>query len=216
MFTHGFGQCRFPSASSSHVVIIGAGLSGLRCADILLQSGFRVTILEARDRVGGRVHQQRLANGHLIDLGPNWIHGTHDNPILELAKSTKTSVGNLDSHTWAFTSSGHLLPREEGDKYSTMVWDLVQQAFEHSNDLGAETDKDKSLLDFFHERIPHLIPETGLDYEKRREIVSNMAEMWGAFIGSPVSRQSLKYFWLEECIEGGMAISLKENNDQKE
>lgn len=38
-----------------HVAIIGAGFSGLRCADILSQNNVRVTILEARDRVGGRV-----------------------------------------------------------------------------------------------------------------------------------------------------------------
>ncbi|KAG5928250.1 hypothetical protein E4U42_000970 [Claviceps africana] len=165
-------------------------------------SGFKVTILEARDRVGGRVHQQRLANGHLVDLGPNWIHGTQDNPLLEVANGTKTSVGGLDGHTWAFTSAGHLLPRDEGDRYSTMVWDLVQQAFDHSKDVGAEIDKNKSLLDFFHQRIPHLIPETDVDYKRRRDITTNMTEMWGAFIGSPVSRQSLKYFWLEECLEG--------------
>ena len=29
-----------------------------------------------------------------------------------------------------------------------------------------------------------------------------MAQMWGAYVGSPVQRQSLKFFWLEECIEG--------------
>lgn len=38
-----------------HVGIIGAGISGLRCADILTQNGAKVTILEARDRIGGRV-----------------------------------------------------------------------------------------------------------------------------------------------------------------
>jgi NADPH-dependent 2,4-dienoyl-CoA reductase/sulfur reductase-like enzyme len=38
-----------------HVCVIGAGVAGLRCADILLQHGVKVTILEARDRVGGRV-----------------------------------------------------------------------------------------------------------------------------------------------------------------
>lgn len=38
-----------------HVCVIGAGISGLRCADVLLQNGFQVTILEARGRIGGRV-----------------------------------------------------------------------------------------------------------------------------------------------------------------
>jgi len=38
-----------------HVCIVGAGISGLRCADVLLSHGFQVTILEARQRIGGRV-----------------------------------------------------------------------------------------------------------------------------------------------------------------
>ena len=38
-----------------HVGIVGAGVAGLRCADVLMQCGVRVTILEARKRVGGRV-----------------------------------------------------------------------------------------------------------------------------------------------------------------
>lgn len=42
-------------ASSPHIGVIGGGISGLRCADILIQNGARVTILEARDRIGGRV-----------------------------------------------------------------------------------------------------------------------------------------------------------------
>jgi phytoene dehydrogenase-like protein len=37
------------------VCIIGAGISGLRCAAVLLENSFDVTILEARDRIGGRV-----------------------------------------------------------------------------------------------------------------------------------------------------------------
>lgn len=38
-----------------HVCVIGAGVAGMRCADVLLQHGVKVTILEGRDRVGGRV-----------------------------------------------------------------------------------------------------------------------------------------------------------------
>lgn len=38
-----------------HIGIVGAGVAGLRCADILLKQGVKVTILEGRNRVGGRV-----------------------------------------------------------------------------------------------------------------------------------------------------------------
>ena len=38
-----------------HICVIGAGVSGLRCAAVLASKGLKVTILEARDRVGGRV-----------------------------------------------------------------------------------------------------------------------------------------------------------------
>lgn len=44
---------------SISVGIVGAGIAGLRCADVLIQAGMKVTILEARDRIGGRVAQSR-------------------------------------------------------------------------------------------------------------------------------------------------------------
>lgn len=43
------------STPKPHVCVVGAGISGLRCAEVLLQNGCQVTILEARDRIGGRV-----------------------------------------------------------------------------------------------------------------------------------------------------------------
>jgi monoamine oxidase len=50
-----------------HVGIVGAGISGLRCADILLSHGFEVTILEARDRIGGRVCIDHGLNTKAVD-----------------------------------------------------------------------------------------------------------------------------------------------------
>jgi len=63
------------------VIVIGAGLSGLTVADELARRGFDVTVLEARDRVGGRCH---TVDG--IDMGAHWIHGTEGNPVTALAR----------------------------------------------------------------------------------------------------------------------------------
>ncbi|KAF5234074.1 hypothetical protein FANTH_12300 [Fusarium anthophilum] len=188
--------------SKPHIGVVGAGLAGLRCADILIQNGFKVTIIEARNRVGGRLHQEVLPNGHLADVGPNWIHGTNDNPMLDLAKQTNTAISDWDSTSCVFDESGELLSLKDGEKYSTVVWDIIQDAFKHSNSNSSDIDSKESLHDFFVQKVTERVPDTEADHERIRSIVMQISEMWGAFIGSPVSRQSLKFFWLEECIEG--------------
>jgi monoamine oxidase len=56
------------------VVVVGAGLSGLACADELAAVGYRVTVLEARDRVGGRTHSRRdLVKGKVVEAGGELI-----------------------------------------------------------------------------------------------------------------------------------------------
>ncbi|KAM5352581.1 hypothetical protein ACJ41O_005303 [Fusarium nematophilum] len=189
-------------ASKPHVAVIGAGLAGLRCADILLQHGFRVTVVEARNRVGGRLHQEVLPNGHLADVGPNWIHGTKDNPMLDLAKQTNTAIGSWDLTSCVYDENGDLFSVEEGEKYSDIMWDIVQDAFKHSNSLSQDIDPKESLHDFFVQKVAEKVPTTEEGYQRKRDVVMQISELWGAFVGSPIYRQSLKFFWLEECIEG--------------
>ena len=54
--------------SPGRVLVIGAGLSGLRCADLLARRGFEVEIFEATDRVGGRVRTDEV-DGFRLDRG---------------------------------------------------------------------------------------------------------------------------------------------------
>lgn len=59
---------------SHPIVVVGAGLSGLYASYLLQQSGHRVLLIEARDRIGGRVLSQApTAEGHRLDLGPAWF-----------------------------------------------------------------------------------------------------------------------------------------------
>lgn len=62
------------SGPSDHsVIVVGAGFAGLAAADALAAAGREVLVLEARDRLGGRVHSGRLENGALVELGGEFI-----------------------------------------------------------------------------------------------------------------------------------------------
>jgi monoamine oxidase len=60
------------------VVVVGAGYAGLTAARRLVQAGRRVLVLEARDRVGGRIWTEPLADGTPIDRGGAWLAPRHD------------------------------------------------------------------------------------------------------------------------------------------
>lgn len=57
------------------ILILGAGMAGLTAARALAERNLRVLILEARDRVGGRVWSVRAASGDVVELGAEFIHG---------------------------------------------------------------------------------------------------------------------------------------------
>jgi len=60
------------------VIVVGAGFAGLAAAVALHQAGAEVVVLEARDRLGGRVHSRQLANGAVIEMGAEFILPGYD------------------------------------------------------------------------------------------------------------------------------------------
>ncbi|MBM4361440.1 MAG: FAD-dependent oxidoreductase [Deltaproteobacteria bacterium] len=77
--------------TSTDVVVVGAGLAGLAAARSLGLAGRDVTVLEARDRVGGRVCSVPAPGGAVVDLGAQWI-GPGQERMYALAREYEVTV----------------------------------------------------------------------------------------------------------------------------
>lgn len=95
-------------ATSGTVIVIGAGMAGLAAARKLRDAGKDVLVLEARDRLGGRILTSHKWGDATVDLGATWIHGAGpDNPIAALASKigARLASTSLDNDL-AFDTDG--------------------------------------------------------------------------------------------------------------
>ena len=105
-----------PSVTNANpdVLIIGAGIAGLAAARALAAGGLRVVVLEARDRIGGRVWTDETWPGIPLDMGAGWIHGIHGNPITALAEAQGLPLLSTDYDSITeFDSTGTRLTAQE-------------------------------------------------------------------------------------------------------
>ena len=91
-----------PEQIDVDVCVVGAGYAGLTAARRLRESGRSVVVLEARDRIGGRIWTQHLSDGSAVDRGGAWLGPQHD-AIFRLADE----VGVATYKTWV--KGAHLL-----------------------------------------------------------------------------------------------------------
>ena len=86
------------------IVVIGAGVSGLKSASLLKAKGHNVKVLEARNRIGGRIDSD-TSFGYTLDLGAAWIHGIDKNPIYDLSLTNKIETVSFNYENAKFYSS---------------------------------------------------------------------------------------------------------------
>src|SRR4051794_16495636 len=95
-------------ADDSEIIIVGAGMSGIAAACELARAGVPVRILEARERIGGRVLTVRdEACNAPVELGAEFIHGCPPE-ILDPLKSAKVKVAEVEGDSWCHDCD-HLL-----------------------------------------------------------------------------------------------------------
>ncbi len=134
-------------ASSTDVVIVGAGAAGLAAAQALTSAGRRVTILEARDRIGGRIFTLPAGSpGVAIELGAEFVHGRPPE-IFKIAGPAGLKLDELQGQFW-YAQNGKLgpdeFPSERSPVFERMAKyqgpDISFRRFldEHCADLPAE------------------------------------------------------------------------------
>ncbi|KER32266.1 hypothetical protein T265_01693 [Opisthorchis viverrini] len=100
---------------SLHVIVIGAGISGLMAARQLTYFGVKVTILESRDRVGGRIWTFRRGDSY-SELGAMVVTGLSANPVSILVKQIPLTLVPINVDCSLYDPRGMLVPRDVDEK----------------------------------------------------------------------------------------------------
>jgi monoamine oxidase len=135
------------------IVVVGAGISGLGAAKDLQDSGFAVTVLEARDRIGGRIYTDRSL-GFPLERGANWIHSNQveGNRLMSLKEELgiKTNISTLDPLNFKlFNKEGKAITLSEEDfekiEFRIALVAYIASYIRPSSTLGDVIDFLKSL-----------------------------------------------------------------------
>jgi monoamine oxidase len=134
-------------------LVIGAGAAGLAAARVLSERGLSLALLEARDRIGGRIFTTRPAGASLpVELGAEFVHG-RPTEIFAIARAAGLTLCELTGDVWT-SEGGRLLNSQDGDEDENEEGDgedgLDTVLAAVANWRGA----DQSLQAFMDERFP--------------------------------------------------------------
>lgn len=182
-------------AKSRRVIVIGAGMAGLASARALADEGCAVVVLEARDRIGGRIHTDRSL-GSAVDLGAAWIHGPEGNPVADLARRARARTVATDWEAFTLYDEGEEVDEgtiAAGERLAEGWLEAVADEAEAGASLGellagpiaeAEDEEDPQVLAVARQNLRGAIElEYGEDRDKLAAIAFGAEE---AFEGDDV------------------------------
>jgi phytoene dehydrogenase-like protein len=174
------------------VVVVGAGIAGLTVANALTQAGVECVVLEARDRIGGRLHTTDLA-GSPVDLGGSWIHMPAGNPMSAFAEQAgvrRRSADPVPEMAGFDCAEGRRLSAAEAEA----VLSLYLESFpESAGRLAAELGPDASAA----EGIEAFVAAAGLAPSPARRARQMLYAAIEGESACRAERQSLRWMWNE-------------------
>ena len=171
-----------PQSGDCDVIVIGAGAAGLIAAGELIEAGQRVTLLEARDRIGGRIWTRREPGIAVpIELGAEFVHGHA--PLTEglLTAAGATVIEAADSH---FALERGALKARRG------FFPQIRAAMQRKKAALARQDMS---FDAFLEQLSQVSPE-------QRQYARLMAEGFDAADTAQASARALVEEWTSDII----------------
>lgn len=121
------------------LIVIGAGMAGLSAGQAAQRAGARVTVLEARDRIGGRIWTDR-SMGAPVDLGASWIHKPKGNPLSKLAAAVNAPMHQTGwSHVVGYDADGARIDHKS-------FWKAISRVDHVNETIEDAADRNQSML----------------------------------------------------------------------
>lgn len=162
------GACKSEETTDNNksVIVVGAGISGLAAAQKLQDKGFRVTILEAQDKVGGRLRTNRTL-GVAFDEGASWIHGITGNPITDLAeKAGMSTFHTVDTSRKSYDLGGALRSDSVYEDTEEALYDILETLMDRgSASKSFETVFNAQYPDYAKDRLWRFFLSTYITFD---------------------------------------------------
>lgn len=195
---------RAVAAQSGRIIVIGAGASGLAAAYSLMDEGYEVLVLEARNRVGGRAWSDNTLAPYPIELGAEFVHGSEVVTWDMLEEFEQDSLDEDEGEGYIYFEGELWTEAELADEYDfdgdieTLVETLVEEWIEEDNDDASL----KDLLDAYQDEYEDLAdPEVRrlLDNKTANENAANNDDLSiYSIVNSAGIEDGSGDYWLEE------------------
>ncbi|XP_022833972.1 protein anon-37Cs-like isoform X4 [Spodoptera litura] len=154
--TGAFGNPTPEMPAAYDTIIIGMGAAGCTAASTLSKAGKKVLALEAMDRIGGRVNTVPFGDG-VVEVGAEWIHGTEQSRVYNLAIQNNVSVLPQDIDFEVYRSDGSIGDKKVLNELLTFSLSVIDDPPETPEPLGQFITR--RLKDYMKEKYPALLAD---------------------------------------------------------